>query len=139
MSGSLPHSGVSGPSGTVGRAWVAIGLLCANTLLALGLYGAVTLRENASFWRNSGGYSVEVRESVRLGFPVFLGLDVILVSLAGLVLVRIGKQYPGLSRAGLVVALIQALILGATVERMLRNNVSNLWNGRPLHWKQEVR
>lgn len=139
MSGSLPHSGVSGSSGAAGRAWAATGLLCANTLLALGLYGAVTLRENASFWRNSGGYSVELRESVRLGFPVFLGLDVILVSLAGLVLVRIGKQYPGLTRAGLMVALIQALILGATVERMLRNNVSNLWNGRPLHWKQEVR
>jgi hypothetical protein len=117
----------------------ALGLLCADTLMVLSLCGASMLRENANFWRNSGGYSVEFRELVRLGFPVFLGLDVVLVGLAGLTLVRMGKQYPGLARAGLVVALIQSLLLGATVERMLRNNVSNLWNGRPLHWKQEVR
>jgi len=139
VSGSLPHPGVARARETAGRAWVAIGLLCANTLLALTLYGAVMLREDPTFWRNSGGYSVGFRESVRLGFPVFLGLDIVLVGLAVLALIRIGKRYPGLFRAGLVVALIQVLLLGATVERMLRNNVSNLWNGRPLHWKQEAR
>ncbi|MFO1460151.1 MAG: hypothetical protein U1G08_12155 [Verrucomicrobiota bacterium] len=113
-------------------------LLAANTIPALVLLGAAILRETPIFWRNAGGYSVELRDVIRLGFPFLLVADVVLVAFLVAGLFRSGALHPRQARGALVLAAIQILLLGATTERVVHNNIANLWNGRPLHWKSPL-
>ena len=86
---------------------------------------------NPIFWRNAGGYSVELRDVIRLGFPFLLVADVVLVAFLVAGLFRSGALHPRQARGALVLAAIQILLLGATTERVVHNNIANLWNGRP--------
>lgn len=112
-------------------------ILLANTLLALALLWAAHLRETPLFWRNAGGYSVGFREFVRVGFPVFFVLDVLLVGASTYVLIRARRTVPSVVWTGLCVAVVQGMLLTAVAGFAVQNNLSNLWHGRPLHWHSD--
>lgn len=119
----------------VDRVEGSVVLLAVNTLPALVLLAAAILRETPIFWRNAGGYSVELRDAIHWGFPPLLVADVVLVAFLVVGVFRKGFLHLRQARVGLVLATIQILLLGVTTERVVHNNIANLWNGRPLHWK----
>ncbi len=119
------------------RALAAVLLLAGNTGVALLLLGAALLRETPEFWRNEGGYPEFLREAVRWGFPCGLPLDGILVAGALGVVIRHRRAWPGILRGGFILALAQGFLLTAAVGVAVSNNLENLREGRPWHWKPD--
>jgi hypothetical protein len=92
------------------------------------------LRENPSFWRNSGGYPILLRDAVLVGFYPLLVFTVL--GIVGLTAFCARIRMP--SGFGcfevLVMGLCWALVCGSLFVAF-RNNVANLWNEKPLHEK----
>ena len=132
---SLLHADRSDrPTTRLLTATVFLGL---NTGAALLLLGAAWLRETPQFWFNSGGYPVLLRELVKFGFPPCYCADVVLVVAATVVLLRHHAAHKPLAHFGLLLAAVQTVLLASVLLVALANNVDNLINGRPWHWKAE--
>jgi formate hydrogenlyase subunit 3/multisubunit Na+/H+ antiporter MnhD subunit len=117
------------------RLLTAAVLLGLNTALALLLLLAGWLRETPHFWRNAGGFPVLVRELVKYGFAPCFSVDVLLVGAAGVVIWRHRRAHRELARLGLLLAALQTLLLAGVMMVVTANNLDNLINGRPFHWK----
>jgi hypothetical protein len=94
------------------------------------------LRENQDFWRNSGGYPVLLRDIVLIVYFPLLAFT--LLALITLTLV-LGAKVPMPQGLGCLKTLILcacwALVAGSMVISF-RNNIANLWSGRPIHEHQ---
>ena len=117
---------------STGRAWLPWALL-PPILLWL---GATVLRETSVFWRNEGGYPVGLRHLVLdTYYPFSVVLVLGCVFSATLVLRRPQTQ----PRHSIVGWLVVAFGLGLGIAGCVANNVSNLMEGRPLHWHSALR
>lgn len=98
------------------------------------LTGLTALKESPSFWLNSGGYPVALREFVlNFYYPAML---LHLTFLSGFTLSHAARltRRPRLSPALYLLALFPAWLLTAiAVGLLLANNVINLLEGRPFH------
>ncbi len=117
------------PKGTIGFV-ASLGL----TAGGMALLEAASLRENPMFWRNAGGYPVELRELIlAFYYPGLLAYVFLTFAncYAGWKLLRVGwldglALMLGCALNGLLFAII------ATVT--VWNNVENLLDGLPLHF-----
>lgn len=115
----------------------ALGVLLAVLLLTgLGLVvliGAV-LRETPLFWRQAGGYPVELRHLVlTLFYPALAGYFVWLAASSAVVLLLLRRGSRG-AAACLLAITLNWLLLAGTMTVISWNNVENLLRGLPLHY-----
>jgi hypothetical protein len=106
---------------------LALVLLLANT-------GFTVLKEDPLFWRNAGGYSVGLRETVLVLYYPLLGVNCLLCAMyTGLVAARrpVSGHSSFLTIAGAV--LLWALLF-LNLGLLTANNLQNLINGRPVHY-----
>lgn len=111
------------------------GLLIGALLTGFGLLvlAGAALRETPLFWRNAGGYPVELRNLVYSGFYPAFGLYLALVVGAG---AAGGKLLRQNSRTGALILLATGLnlLLAAVILTVaVWNNVENLLQGLPFH------
>ncbi|MDB6077993.1 MAG: hypothetical protein JWO82_1740 [Akkermansiaceae bacterium] len=113
------------------------GCLFGGLILGLALGGVLlwfaVLREMQHFWRNDGGYPVELRHLVEAGF-----YPLALTALAGQFLLgwALLRRARSSARVWIVQMLLLCLCLMLVVAAgavAFANNVVNLWNGVPLH------
>lgn len=93
------------------------------------------LRETHSFWLNSGGYPVLLRNFVLVSYYPLLAISVI--GVMGLTIAALlGPRMPlgFVCFEGLVIIGCWLLLIGS-VTVSFTNNFENLWEGRPLHYK----
>ncbi len=91
------------------------------------------LREDTLFWRNSGGYPVPLRETVKFSYyPLFLlsALGAFVLSMG--LLARIGPSWTRWCLRSVVVTVCWAMIITSFL-MAFGDNVHNIWIGRPLH------
>ena len=96
------------------------------------------LRETREFWLYSGGYPVLLRDVVLIFYFPLLAFT--FFSLLGLTLTicsKIGKSV-GLGCLETVVISACWLLVCVSLVISFQNNVVNLWNGRPAHYKQPL-
>lgn len=116
---------------------VRSGCLFGALTLALALCGVLIwfaeLREMQHFWRNDGGYPLELRNLVERGFyPLALTALIGLFLLGWALLQRTRSS----ARVWIVQVLLYCLCLMLVIAAgvvAFTNNVVNLWNGAPLH------
>jgi len=95
------------------------------------------LRESHSFWLNSGGYPILLRDIVLMFYYPLLALSTI-----GVVVLTIGASLTlrmpiiFICFEGLVIIACWALLIGSMTVSF-SNNFKNLLEGRPLHYKLE--
>jgi hypothetical protein len=110
-----------------------LGLTAINGTLLAVLTPFAFLKEDPMFWRNAGGWPVWLRELVLTTFyPLLFSEFFALVALSALCL-----RHPVFARARRQlwpIAGTMWLWTGAVVLVVLGNNVSNLLEGRSLHW-----
>jgi len=119
------------PQKTTSLGGMLIGVLLTGFGLLV-LIGA-WLKETPLFWRNAGGYPVELREWLLIGFYPALGLYFLLLAGTGLTGWKLLRQN---IRDGAVLLLASGLngILSAVIVTVvLWNNVENLLQNLPLH------
>jgi hypothetical protein len=104
-------------------------------LFCAGLLQMVVLKETPVFWRNEGGYPVELRDFVKLWFyPLLLVGGVGLLGATGVLLRVLLAQR---ARAGLMPLLLMVpawLLYALVVGVLVANNLMNLIENRPLHY-----
>jgi hypothetical protein len=110
-----------------------ITLLVCNCILLWFSY----LRESHSFWLNSGGYPILLRDIVLMFYYPLLALSTIgVVGLTIGALLTLRMPIVFISFEGLVIIACWALLIGSMIVSF-SNNFKNLWEGRPLHYKVE--
>lgn len=120
------------------RVLVAAGLLVFGMLMlvcACFLLWFSYLRETHSFWLNSGGYPILLRDVVLVSYYPLLAVSV--TGVLGLTIaVLLGPRMPlgFVCFAGLVIIGCWLLLIGSMTVSFT-NNFENLWGGRPLHYK----
>lgn len=123
---------------------IVLQLLSASLLSAvfivLNLIGMVFtwLKETPEFWTNAGGYPIWLRETVLESYypgllAVFLAQTLATIACAH-ALIKHGSGTALLSLMGLA---LSWLMLFATVSVLIANNILNLINDQPLHWRPE--
>ena len=117
---------------SAGRAWLPWALL-PPILLWL---GATVLRESPLFWRNEGGYPLGLRNLVLDSYYPGSVVLVLGCLVAGALVLRRAQT---LSRPAIVGWLLLAFGLGLGIAGCAANNVSNLLEGRPLHYHRSAR
>jgi len=103
------------------------------TLFGLVVLAGATLKETPQFWRNAGGYPVELRELVLVGFYPACAIYFFWLLFGSLAAWRMLHVF---KRAGLFLLLACALnwmLLAAITTVVLWNNVENVLQGQPLH------
>ena len=113
------------------RALAAGSLLTSFGLLVL---VAVVLKETPLFWRNAGGYPVELREWVLDFFYPALAIYFLWLTAStgmGWLMLRSGIRTGVIH---LLVATLNWMLLAVIVTIGIWNNVENLLQGKPLHY-----
>lgn len=90
------------------------------------------LKETPLFWRNAGGWPVELRELILIGF-----YPALLAELAGLILFTahmVAEPQSGLRRIRLWSTVVFWIWYAGIVLMVTANNLANTFEGRPLHW-----
>lgn len=108
-----------------------LGLLC---LIAI-LIGMGWLRETPLFWRNEGGWPVWLRDVVRWTFwPLLL---CVVLRLAWRTLRTLLRPGPNPRHLLVQIPVLMALwlLLGGVTGFVLANNMVNVLEGRPMHFK----
>jgi len=112
-------------------------------LLVLGLCGlgsflllsvGSVLKENPLFWRNAGGYPLELRTVVLCGYYPLLLLNAVLCCAATAVGVHEYRTTGSFCGWSITVVAVLWSLLFLNVGFILANNVENLLSGRPLHF-----
>jgi hypothetical protein len=106
----------------------------ALTALGAGVLTFALLRETPSFWRNAGGFPVELRDLVETGFYPALALYFVGLSFGS----HTGwQELRAHRRSGGVLLLaccgLNWLLFFTITAVVLWNNVGNMMGGRPLH------
>jgi hypothetical protein len=113
------------------------GCLSGALLLGLAMSGVVLwfaiLRESLEFWRNEGGYPVELRDLVHQSFYPLSLATIAGLGLIGWALLRRSRLHPAVWATHAALLVVCGMLLVAAAVVAFANNVSNLWNGRPLH------
>jgi hypothetical protein len=128
------------PKGSPDRMLVAVGLIIFGIALFVCecvLLWFSYLREMHSFWLNSGGYPIFLRDMVSLFYYPMLILSmmgVVGLTMGALMNLRIPIAF--ICFEGLVIIACWALIIGSMTVSF-SNNFENLWKGRPLHYKPQ--
>ena len=104
------------------------------TLFGLIMLLAVVLKETPLFWRNAGGYSVELRELVQLLYYPSLGAYFIMLGGGWLVGWKLFRQGRLDGAVMLLACLGNCLLFAVIVTVNVWNNVDNLIQGLPLHY-----
>jgi len=96
------------------------------------------LRETPDFWTNAGGYPLWLREWVGCFIPMFLGHLVLVFFIASsLVLGTAQSVRTWWLEAGILALVVMLSAVSAAIA--LANNISNLIDGRPVHYHQHTR
>jgi hypothetical protein len=112
-------------------------------LLVLGLCGlgsflllsvGSVLKENALFWRNAGGYPLELRTVVLYGYYPLLLINAVLCCGATAVGVHEYRTTGCLCGWSLTLVAILWSLLFLNVGFILANNIENVLSGRPIHY-----
>jgi hypothetical protein len=93
------------------------------------------LRESHSFWLNSGGYPILLRDIVLMFYYPLLALSsvgVVGLTIGALLTLRMPIVF--ICFEGLVIIACWTLLIGS-ITVSFSNNFNNLWEGRPLHYK----
>lgn len=96
------------------------------------------LRETRSFWLDSGGYPILLRDLVLNFYYPLLVVSItgmIALTTTAVVITRIPRGFRLFKR--LMLASCWLLVI-ASMTISLRNNIGNLWNGRPLNYKPQL-
>lgn len=113
-----------------------VGIAC--LLLVCGLFGFTILKEDQSFWRDAGGYPIWLRELVHALYYPYLVLVLTTVGAASYsTLCQFTKSFK-VHKSWILLACTW-LLLGCSVGLLLSNNLVNVWNGRPIHFKPEAK
>ena len=105
-----------------------------NGMAELLLFASTVLRETPQFWRNSGGYSVFVRNLVYFGDYPLLALVFSGTAAGTLLAWRFLSSHRGIASGLLLFSALQWVLFIIILVIMLWNNVDNLLHGRPLHY-----
>ena len=93
------------------------------------------LRETHSFWLNSGGYPILLRDLVLIFYyPLLLLCIAGMIGLTAAAFVNTRLPIGFVCFEGLVITGCWSLVIGSMTVSFT-NNVDNLWSGRPLHYK----
>jgi hypothetical protein len=96
------------------------------------------LRETHSFWLNSGGYPIFLRDMVFVFYYPLLALSIVgLVVLTVGALLNLRIPIVFICFEALIIIGCWALLIGSMTVSF-SNNFENLWEGRPLHYKSET-
>ncbi len=120
---------------------ISIGFVIASVfLLGCGclLVWFSCLRETRSFWLDSGGYPILLRDLVLNFYYPLLVVSItgmIALTTAAFVITRIPIGFRLFK--SLMLASCWSLII-ASMTISLSNNIGNLWNGRPLNYKPQL-
>ena len=108
--------------------------LAINVLLLIVLLAFSYLREDPLFWTNEGGWPSTARNLVRILYYPLLALEfLLLVALSETSVYLISMRRTAASLAIVLLPMLWGLYFMVIVNSVA-NNLSNLWNGRPLHW-----
>lgn len=108
--------------------------LAINVLLLIVLLAFSYLREDPLFWTNEGGWPSTARSLVRILYYPLLALEfLLLVALSATSVYLISMRRTAASLAIVLLPMLWGLYFMVIVNSVA-NNLSNLWNGRPLHW-----
>lgn len=116
---------------------LSVALLPALAMSGLTLWFAI-LREDQMFWRNAGGWPVEFRDLVESSFYPLAGGTTLGLFLLGWAILRRNRLTPGLWFCQALVLSVCVILLTAGGVIAFANNISNLWQGKPLHEHPEV-
>ncbi len=123
-----------------GHVLIAAGLLVFGILMfvcSCFLLWFSFLRETHSFWLNSGGYPIFLRDFVLLFYYPLLTLSTLGVMGLTIAALQIPRMPVGfMCFEGLVIIGCWALLIGS-MSVSFTNNFENLGGGRPLHYKPE--
>jgi len=98
------------------------------------LLGMAVLKEQAEFWRNTGGWPVGLRDFVGAAFyPCFFLEVALLLAFSALLAGRTSDHGPGARATVASLGILWTLCL-MIVGIVTANNLDNLFAGRPLHW-----
>jgi len=106
----------------------------ALTALGLAVLAEAMLRETPSFWRNSGGFSVGLRDLVFSSFYPSLAIyffGLVSGSFTAWQLLRARSRSGGFL---LLACGLNWLLFLVILTVVLCNNIENVMNGRPLHY-----
>lgn len=112
---------------------ILLGWVGAGSFLLLSV--ASLLKEDRLFWRNAGGYPVELREAVLAGYYPLLAGNFILCGTASALALKEYRSRGGrcsLASVGVVAALWALLFMN--IGLIISNNLENILQGRPLHY-----
>lgn len=93
------------------------------------------LRETPRFWTHAGGYPVWLRHWVLVGYPLFVGFELVFLSWMTVALLRVrrgGGEVGAL--VGMALVIFQWLWVSLVLVFLVWDNVANLIEGRPWHW-----
>lgn len=96
--------------------------------------GMTFLRESVSFWRNSGGYPVQLRSLVQHSYYPFTAVLLVTCVTGATVVFR---RTQAIARRTMLCWLIVAMAIGFGLAYAGANNLANLIDGRPLHYHAE--
>jgi len=105
-----------------------------HTALLTLLMGMAALREQAEFWRNTGGWPIGLRDFVGAAFYPCLVLEVALLLAFSAVLAGRALDHGPRARATAASLGILWTLCLVIVGIVTANNLDNLFAGRPLHW-----
>jgi hypothetical protein len=111
---------------------VGLGLL--TVLLLVANTGFTLLKENPWFWRNAGGYSIELRQAVLSFYYPLLGLNFLLCLIYSGLAAAHQPLFGRISLWAIGVALLLWSMLFLNIGLLTANNLQNVLNGRPVHY-----
>jgi hypothetical protein len=128
------RSGVVRGNGSGVLVWVRGAGLVLNLPVMLGMALLAWWRETPRFWTNAGGYPVALRNFVLVGYPLVLGLELVLLSWMSVALVRLRRDGDAGVRLCWVLLLFQWAWMALVLAVLIGDNLMNLLEGRPWHW-----
>jgi hypothetical protein len=120
---------------------IQLGLLALGVVgfcLLLGNTAFTVLKETPLFWRNSGGYSVGLRQLVLSWYYPLLGLNCILCAVYSCLAAARQSVSSRSSLWTITVAVLLWAMLFLNLGLLTANNLQNVLSGRPVHYHPAV-
>ena len=124
---------MSAPSPTVSLSLVI--LVAVSLVLGVTLVIFAQLRETPEFWLNSGGFPIPLRHFVKDTYWALMVVDgsvLVLLSLLSLAGLRMPAFFVAVE---FLVIAAGWVLFGTSFFISSKNNLANLWNERPVHYK----
>ena len=120
----------SSSSGIFGALVVAVPL----TLFGLAMLVATTLKETPIFWRNAGGYPVELRALVLAAFYPAYFIYFFWLLFGTFMAWRLLRTFKRAGTVFLMACMANWMMLAVSTTIVIWNNVQNLLEGLPFHY-----